>query len=332
MKAKLINHSLRFIQAQLVVTLFSLPLLITWGLPISFLSPIGNLIFSPVLTLFLFISSLIFFTELLFIPNRFLIWLLEKLTTTWLKIMAIDPTPWMIGFTRPHPLLLALIPVVTIAILLRYKHQPIQISIAWLFGFFVLTCGYLTIIETPYQLTATIPCNNHHVTLIKQQEQIVVIDPGVIGQRASAWSWLEYTLLPELVKKTGATRIDHLIVLQPTERLFDGVAKLCATIHIGTIYYAAPTTELSESAQAAFNKLSTIAQEHNTTLHAISVTPHTIALGSTTLKLEPMNRTITLPHGTHAGIRVAITTPNGTTLIAPLKCQKFPTNPAKNNR
>jgi hypothetical protein len=45
-----------FTQTQLVITLISLPILVAWGLGYSVMSLVGNLLFSPVLTLFLILS------------------------------------------------------------------------------------------------------------------------------------------------------------------------------------------------------------------------------------------------------------------------------------
>ena len=70
------------IMVHLAVTLVSLPILIMWGLPFSLAASIGNIAFTPLLACFLAISSLIFFTELLFIPNAMLISLLSTLASS----------------------------------------------------------------------------------------------------------------------------------------------------------------------------------------------------------------------------------------------------------
>ena len=58
--------------------------------------------------------------------------------------------------------------------------------------------------------------NNDEVPILHYAQKTVVIDSGVIGKRASAVSWVNYTLVPELIKKTGPLVIDHLIVMQPS--------------------------------------------------------------------------------------------------------------------
>ena len=70
------NHIIQFLQVQLFLSLASLPILVAWGIPFSLATVAGNFLFSPFLTLFLLLSSLIFFTELIFIPNAWLIFFL----------------------------------------------------------------------------------------------------------------------------------------------------------------------------------------------------------------------------------------------------------------
>ena len=69
----------------------------------------------------------------------------------------------------------------------------------------------------------SLACNKGTVTIIASSNQLIVIDPGVIGRRLSAPSWCEYTLMPHLVKKYGTTVIDQLIILQPNKIIFDAL-------------------------------------------------------------------------------------------------------------
>ena len=110
---KLKKWTTNFLLIQLMVTLTSLPILIWWGLPISKVSFIGNLIFTPVLTIFLIISSLVFFTEFLNIPNLYLIKILEKITTLWNSILVCGQKNWLVGFSRINIIFIVSIPVIT---------------------------------------------------------------------------------------------------------------------------------------------------------------------------------------------------------------------------
>ena len=70
----------KFIHTQLLLNLFLFPVLVAYGLPISLLQILGNFIFIPIFTIFIFISFLIFISEILYIPNGFFVYLLELLT------------------------------------------------------------------------------------------------------------------------------------------------------------------------------------------------------------------------------------------------------------
>ena len=98
---KIFSWLMNFIYIQLLVTLISLPILVWWGIPISLLSPIGNLIFTPLLTIFLFLASLIFFLELFYIPNQWLIYLLEIVTRFWNYLITFGSNGSLIGFAKP---------------------------------------------------------------------------------------------------------------------------------------------------------------------------------------------------------------------------------------
>ena len=102
---KLVNKFKKYIKSFLIVqitcTIVSLPILVYWGLPISVMSIVGNFLFLPFLTTFLVISSLIFFTQLLSIPNDFLIYLLNHFTKWWNYFLQFGKKEWLIGFANP---------------------------------------------------------------------------------------------------------------------------------------------------------------------------------------------------------------------------------------
>lgn len=110
------NRLLHFLHLQLFLSLISLPILIAWGLPFSWLTFVGNLIFTPFLTLFLLVSSLIFFAHLVSIPCGFLVSILEKITSWWIFLMQWSDRHWLMGFARPSLMVLFCIPVIAVLI------------------------------------------------------------------------------------------------------------------------------------------------------------------------------------------------------------------------
>lgn len=120
-----------FLQAQLIVTLAAIPILVNWGLSISLMTFVGNLLFSPILTIFLMLSSLVFFTQLLHVPNYWLMVTLDWFTRTWAQALSYGQPNWLIEFCRPPTLLLLAIPVATFTILQvgKFKGSSTRIGI-----------------------------------------------------------------------------------------------------------------------------------------------------------------------------------------------------------
>ncbi|MBD3273394.1 hypothetical protein GF385_03545, partial [Candidatus Dependentiae bacterium] len=118
---KIKNYLINFLLAQLVVSLISLPILIFWGLPISKISFIGNLLFLPILIIFLVLSSIIFFTEILNIPNSIFIYFLNHISNFWDKLLNMGKKSWLIGFSKINIIFLLIIPILTFLILINKK-------------------------------------------------------------------------------------------------------------------------------------------------------------------------------------------------------------------
>lgn len=226
---------LRFIQLQLFLTAISLPILIAWGLPISFMSCIGNLVYSPFLALFLLLSSLIFFLELCCIPNTWLIICLELLTKTWSWLIGRGSSSWLISFAKPPAWILIGFLLSVIFVMHYKKFSRSQKTSA---GFFILLIGLTILLKcypTQNVVIKHIPCNQGFVTIIKTKNAVTVIDPGVIGQRI-AHNWIEYTLIKELIQNFGTINIDHFIVTKPGILTFSYAAQLCRLAKVSRIY------------------------------------------------------------------------------------------------
>jgi hypothetical protein len=225
-----------FMHVQLFITLISMPILLCWGMPLSWLSFAGNFFFGPILTVFLLLSSLIFFFQLLAIPNGILIYALEKLTHFWMMIMHLPSCQSLVALPKP-PLAIAFI-IACIAVLILHCRQidtPLKGIAAYSF-ILVISGLFLTFTTRWSAPVQTLSCHSGEVTLLYHHKQLALIDPGVIGQRISAPNWCEYTLVPFLAKEYGTTKIDCLIALQPNGVLFDALHHLLDKIEIKKIY------------------------------------------------------------------------------------------------
>lgn len=281
------NWFLKFLQIQLVMSLVSLVILINWGIPISLLSPIGNMVFTPIFTVFLGLSSIIFFLEILHIPNGILIYLLEKLTSLWFLLAQSFNNKSLIGFVKP-PILFTIIVPILILFILTYKQvnnslvNSLNKSIIALAILFFASCTYLKIAYTPQSFVKNIACNKGYVTFIYDNGKTAIIDPGYIGQRISAPSWIQYTLIPNIIKSSGATTIDHLIILQPGKITFDAIKQLSKSIIIKNIDLITFDLNMKKNMEKSFNGLITEAKERNIKINRIGKTEEIINLTNKT--------------------------------------------------
>jgi hypothetical protein len=219
--------SLRFITLQLFVTLMSLPLLVAWGLPLSLLSPLGNSIFNPLLTVFLIISTLMFITELVFIPNGFLCWLLDLTTRLFVATSSYADSSWLVGIRHlPLPLLFGL-PVLALWIIITpLLHKPWARAGTLALVLVVVWAG-ARLTDTP-QLEVLRPGRGQAaVALAYDTHTVAVFDYGTMNPSYRYRTWWEYTLMPQLTKTTGRTSIDYLVCLKPSLKTLESLA----TIH-----------------------------------------------------------------------------------------------------
>ncbi len=279
---------LKSIQLQLFISFISLPFLIAWGLPISLLSPISTLIFGPFLTCFLLVSSLIFFLELLHLPDDLLIWLLEKITAFWISCLGLEQKSWLIGFCKPPMFVILLIPVIALIIIHSKKITSMLKRIGYLSFFLVLICVVLKFFPYAYKTIEKIPCNKGELTLIHHNNAITMIDPGYLALRPSYESYIAYTLLPEIIQKTGKLHIDHLIVFKFNKRILDALQFLSTKITIKNIYLPHWNGKIPSFAWRSYAQLKRIMTENNGKIHSISYKKTLYNNENATLFIKPV--------------------------------------------
>lgn len=202
----------------LVVSIFSFLILVCWGLPFCPLSFFGNLLFNPVLVLFLGLCILLFFAELCFIPNGYIISLLELTSDWWLYILGLVSTDTCnIAFSKPSYLLVATMLCAGFVIVVHnasYQRKNIYLILSLCGGFWFMS-------QAPKRTDIyELPCTRGNIYIVSTDQELTVVDPGYLGRYASAPSYIEYTLMPLLAQQYGTRTIDHLILLQPGQTLF----------------------------------------------------------------------------------------------------------------
>ena len=230
---KIKTNFLFFFELQLLISIVILPILIAWGLPISTMSIVGNLIFAQFLTVFIFVSALLFTSDLLGIPNYWIAQALELVTNIWHYFLSYGSAQWLVGF--PFWLLPISGFFAIVACGLYYcKVSSQNHRIAWL----ILLCAATPIIHSIFQSRSThaiVIQGAQKMHLIKSCGKIYAFDCGALGARPSSQSWIEYTLTPTMVKTMGATHLDALILCKSNSRTEKAAKDLMQHIPTGKL-------------------------------------------------------------------------------------------------
>jgi len=286
------------------LSLISLPLLIAWGLPFSLMSVVGNLVFSPLLMLFLTFSSLLFFSELMHIPNALLAYCLEGIAYIWQFSLSVRQPSWLIGFVKLPIIVLCSIVLVALWIVSRRMWYARTRIIAFLSVFTLLwSASWMSSGTVP--VITTCACNKGSVIIIYYHNKTVLIDPGYIGQRPSASSWVQYTLAPYIIQLTGSVAIDYMIVLQPSSRLFEALAGLCTKLPVSQVYMPWWRGTLSPGAWRNFFVFKEMLARTGGTIKRFGDWPIKISLPNQSyLRLLPLGDLITYHEAQYADTRV----------------------------
>jgi hypothetical protein len=289
---KIVTFLIQAIRIQLFMTIMSMPILISWGMPISSLSIIGNIIFGPVLTIFLMLCSLIFLCELVHIPITMLVWCLNIISSIWLWILELPNNYWLVSFSTP-PWWLLIGPACIALLSLYYKKSAsLYANTFCMTILLIITILFLKIIYPLRTEIQKIPCNKGQVTLVVTPSTTILIDPGYIGQRISAPSWIEYTLIPHIIKTTGTNRIDTVIILQPNKTTFEALEAFYGLCDIKKIYIPQWDGRLPLSIWQRFSHLKQIAKAHHSWIKVYSQIQNLKQDSHCSIIIEPSARMI----------------------------------------
>lgn len=130
------------------------------------------------------------------------------------------------------------------------------------------------------------------MTIIHDAQRVILIDPGVIGQRINAASWVEFTLLPHLISSSGVNAIDDLILLQPGAMLFQAITTLITKIKVKKIYLVCWQGSLEKHEWRSFFQMRETAQAQRVPIERITYKKIQIPLAQSMLTIEPLKARI----------------------------------------
>ena len=236
MRTRLVSWKQAFLQFcthQLCITLVSWPIMLWWGLPVSFLSPLGNLIFSPFLTVFLVLSLLLAGTQLLFVPNGLLVRLLDLVVSFWLYLVSLAPASWSLVVQRPPFPLLLLPPLVAVFIMHYRCFASTSRKLAGLAAAAILLPLLFSLLPTVS--SAPIPYASRRLIIEQADKKVSLTDVGSdaeagrgpAGSRAAQDQWISYTLRPHLARQFGVQQLDSCRLTHLNPDLVELATQLC---------------------------------------------------------------------------------------------------------
>ena len=218
-----ISWFLKLIYLQIFMMLIAWPILLCWGIPLSLLSPLGNLIFSPVLICFLVLSTLIFLCELLTIPNLWLIVILEKLSIFWSIVAQYGTNQALLTLPTPSFIVLIAIPLI---VLLFLHYRPVHNTISkQIMGLGIIFVFFILIIKFMHTSNTLENKLDRTHTLMYRQEKLCLIDSG--SRSKNFKNYTNYKLLPILAKNYGTQQLDLFIIQKLTPASLELATELC---------------------------------------------------------------------------------------------------------
>lgn len=272
----LLGRLLTYLDLQLFISLCSWPLLAAWGLPFSPAGILGNLLFTPFLSIFLLVSSLLFLCELLYLPSGLFAWTLETITFLWSLLLCQSSRSWLFLGAHPPFIITLCLPALACLIMITSRSQRQRIT---MLSSIYFTCGFLIPWCLAYrERTLTISYGKGFLTLTQSQGSVFLIDPGILGGTHAAPRSIQYTLVPFLFRH-GITKIDALIVPKPSYTVFKALSLLVESFPIKTIYLPAWKGAWHNLGWASWEALLRKARDHGTTIHCLR-DPITLTCGT----------------------------------------------------
>ncbi|MCK4499943.1 hypothetical protein KAU11_05555 [Candidatus Babeliales bacterium] len=239
---------------QAIATLTSFPFLVIWGLPLSRMTIIGNIIFAPVLTLFLINSTLIFFTQLLSIPNQALCWSLEKISTLWLQTLSMGQKTWLMPVSLWSAGLLAVI--IGIFIVLAFKQKKVQITTFLLLTTFSIYLFPAWTLDIASDDLVRVHKDKGTLTIKPSQNGIRIYESFFFSKYPQAEKMICFELKPLLARKFGTTTIDSIKIKSASIRTLQACTFLCQLCIVKkiTIPKGMPITYKDKKQQQSFQQ------------------------------------------------------------------------------
>ncbi|MFC1854359.1 hypothetical protein ACFLY6_00620 [Candidatus Dependentiae bacterium] len=232
---------------QSVATLAAFPFLVFWGLPLSRMSLVGNILFSPILTAFLLLSSMLFITEILSIPNWFICKALEKTTKIWTYFLGFGSKSWLMPISYGSA-----IAIIFLLVLLTFhvKNKKMLSTQAIL----MLLPVVIAVAPTPnifsWNKTFVARKNKGKLTIKSNFGNSVEVDDFYFfSKHKNSDKMVSFELKPFLAKHFGTFNISSVKIKKPSIRTVQACTSLCQLCRVDKIIMPTPKPNLYKDAK-----------------------------------------------------------------------------------
>ncbi|MBL4587966.1 hypothetical protein JKY79_01335 [Candidatus Babeliales bacterium] len=230
-KSWLINYFI----VQIILMAVSLPFLVAWGIPFSLASIVGNLIFTPFISLFLFVSSLFFICNIFGYAPSFLIYILEVISSIWVEALTCGSPSWMVSIPHGSSLLVGLYASILIYASVTTRWHQLYKNPTHIITF-ALTLMIIFCFGNNF-------FNSYHPRLVGNKllidpspdKTLKIYDTGFLSRPGSITSKVHYDLKKALTESYGLPPIEEYISDRLNKKTCKGLAELCKITEIKKI-------------------------------------------------------------------------------------------------
>ncbi|BDC35079.1 hypothetical protein Noda2021_10370 [Candidatus Dependentiae bacterium Noda2021] len=170
----------------------------------------------------------------------YLVTVVDQVITGWLWILSWGQSRWLVGFKKPSIIVLCIMGITPFVVLHSKSVHSLKRAILLFSFLFITIIVYLKYIQMPRVEYSCLDNRSMPVHCVYHGDVTLVI-PRLSGRSEEAISkWVDYTLMPFLIKQTGMMRVTHLIILESNPKkveLFLSVAtKSIAVDHCYGMY------------------------------------------------------------------------------------------------
>ena len=191
------------LQLQTVILLIALPICVSWGLPWSLVTFIGNIVFAPAMTLLILLCALHFFVSYIGIGHFVTAIPLNYYSSLLCWILSWHTKQWLIGFAAlPRPVFILIFFTSLIAIMHAAEHRTYRNAI--LYGMLIIQCAVFygwTLYKRA--ITQNIIVNEQFYISKNEDGNFELHDFGICGRMTRPETLARYTIMPKIIRSIG---------------------------------------------------------------------------------------------------------------------------------